>query len=250
MANILPRADCARPAKGKIMPVPGNTTASQSKAGTTSPQPSQAAQQTLPVVVPPPAGATLPAAKPKRRWWIWGIGGLVAAGLAGLLYLQPWATPIAAVTVETVVPGPVMRVLAVNGRIAGLLSLEVRPLVSGTLVEVLVTEGDTAPLSGVLMRLDTAAQQAVVRQALAGLDAAWVAQEEAAATLSRTQALGANAARVVLDNAARAAQTAAQEVARMTALLEPLAIAFISLIVGFVALSLVLALSSVYEGVV
>ncbi|WP_426041902.1 type II secretion system F family protein [Brevundimonas sp. TWP2-3-4b1] len=37
---------------------------------------------------------------------------------------------------------------------------------------------------------------------------------------------------------------------RMTALLEPTAIALISLIVGFVALSLVLALSSVYEGVV
>lgn len=37
---------------------------------------------------------------------------------------------------------------------------------------------------------------------------------------------------------------------RLTALLEPAAIATISLIVGFVALSLVLALSSVYEGVV
>lgn len=37
---------------------------------------------------------------------------------------------------------------------------------------------------------------------------------------------------------------------RMTSLLEPLAIAVISLVVGFVALSLVLALSSVYEGVV
>ena len=37
---------------------------------------------------------------------------------------------------------------------------------------------------------------------------------------------------------------------RLTALIEPLAIAFISLIVGFVALSLVLALSSVYEGAV
>ncbi len=37
---------------------------------------------------------------------------------------------------------------------------------------------------------------------------------------------------------------------RMTALLEPLAIAVISVVVGFVALSLVLALSSVYEGVV
>lgn len=37
---------------------------------------------------------------------------------------------------------------------------------------------------------------------------------------------------------------------RMTALMEPLAIAMISLLVGFVALSLVLALSSVYEGAV
>jgi general secretion pathway protein F len=37
---------------------------------------------------------------------------------------------------------------------------------------------------------------------------------------------------------------------RMTALLEPMAIGFISILVGFVALSLVLALSSVYEGVV
>jgi len=37
---------------------------------------------------------------------------------------------------------------------------------------------------------------------------------------------------------------------RMTSLLEPAAIGAISLIVGFVALSLVLALSSVYEGVV
>lgn len=37
---------------------------------------------------------------------------------------------------------------------------------------------------------------------------------------------------------------------RMTSLLEPLAIAVISIVVGFVALSLVLALSTVYEGVV
>lgn len=37
---------------------------------------------------------------------------------------------------------------------------------------------------------------------------------------------------------------------RMTALLEPAAIATISLLVGFIALSLVLALSSVYEGVI
>ncbi len=196
---------------------PGKTAASKTTTGNASPQP---APQTLPVVVPHMAGASTVAAKPKHRWWMGLVGGAMAAGLAGLLYLQPWATPVAVVTVETVVPGAVTRVLAVNGRIAGVRSVEVRPLVSGTLIAVLVAEGDTIPQSGILMRLDTAAQQAIVRQALAGLDAALVAQEEAAATLARTRALGANAARMVLDNAARAAQTAAQEVARMTALLE------------------------------
>ena len=122
--------------------------------------------------------------------------------------------------VETVVPGPVTRVLAVNGRIAGVRSVDVRPLVSGTLVEALVAEGDTVTRGQTLMRLDTAAQQAIVRQALAGLDAALVAQEDAIATHERTRALGTNAARVVLESAARAEQSAAQEVARMTALLE------------------------------
>ena len=117
-------------------------------------------------------------------------------------------------------PGPVTRVLAVNGRIAGVRSVDVRPLVSGTLVEVLVAEGDMVTAGQTLMQLDTAAQQAIVRQALAGLDAALVAQEDAVATLARTQALGANVARVVLESAERAEQTAAQEVARMTALLD------------------------------
>lgn len=122
--------------------------------------------------------------------------------------------------VETVALAPVTRVLAVNGRIAGVRSVDVRPLVSGTLVEVLVAEGDTVARTQPLTRLDTSAQQAVVKQALAGLDAAFVAQQDASATHARTKALGTNAARVVLESAARAEQTAAQEVSRMGALLE------------------------------
>ena len=70
------------------------------------------------------------------------------------------------------------------------------------------------------MQLDSAAQQAFVRQAMAGLDAALVAQEDARATLARTRALGDTEARVVLESAVRAEQSAAQEVARMQALLE------------------------------
>lgn len=144
----------------------------------------------------------------------------MVAGLGWLMYLEPWATPVPVVTVETVALVPVTRVLAVNGRIAGVRSVDVRPLVSGTLVEVLIAEGDLVTRSQTLLRLDMAAQQAIVRQAAAGLDAALVAQEDAVATLERTRALGTNAARLVLESAARAAQTAAQEVARMTALLE------------------------------
>jgi RND family efflux transporter MFP subunit len=151
---------------------------------------------------------------------MWAGGGVLVIGLAGLFYLQPWATPAPVVMVETVALGPVTRVLAVNGRIAGVRSVDVRPLVSGTLVEVSVAEGDIVTRNQALMQLDTATQQAVVRQAVAGLDAAFVAQDDAVATLARTRTLGANVARVVLETAVRAEQAAAQEVARMTALLD------------------------------
>lgn len=202
------------------MPVSRNDSAIPGKTKTRSPRTRQAVQQLLPVIVPPLASPPNAAPKPKRRWWMWAVGGLLAAGLAIVIYLQPWATPIPVVTVETVILGPVIRVLAVNGRIAGLQSVDVRPLVSGTLIEVPVAEGDTVTRNQTLMQFDTAAQQAIVRQAVASLDAALVAQDEAVATLARTRALGANAARVVLETAVRAVQSAEQEVARMKALLE------------------------------
>lgn len=202
------------------MPVPEKDTTIQGKTDTASPQPAQTGQPSLPTIVPPLADVPASAPDSKKCWWIWAAGGAVAAGLAGLLYLQPWSAPVTAVAVETVALAPVTRVLAVNGRIAGVRSVDVRPLVSGTLVEVLVAEGDTVARTQPLTRLDTSAQQAVVKQALAGLDAAFVAQQDASATHARTKALGTNAARVVLESAARAEQTAAQEVSRMGALLE------------------------------
>jgi RND family efflux transporter MFP subunit len=202
------------------MLVPGKDCVIPARLETVLAQSAHAGQQKLPVVLPPQA--IPPPARPKleRRWWLWTVGGILAVGLLGLMYLQPWARAIAEVTVETVVPGPVSRVLAVNGRIAGVRSVDVRPMVSGTLVEVSVVEGENVTSGQALMRLDTAAQQAIVRQALAGMDAALVAQEDAVATHARTRALGPNAARVLLESAARAEQTAAQEVARMTALME------------------------------
>lgn len=202
------------------MPVQREPIAGQDATKTASSQMAQVGQETLPVVVPPVTNAPAAAPKTKSRRWMWAVGGVLVMGLAGLFYLQPWATPVPVVMVETVALGPVTRVLAVNGRIAGVRSVDVRPLVSGTLVEVLVAEGDVVTRNRALMQLDTAAQQAVVRQAVAGLDAALLVQDDAVATLARTRRLGANVARVALETAVRAEQTAAQEVARMTALLD------------------------------
>jgi RND family efflux transporter MFP subunit len=155
-----------------------------------------------------------------RRIWIW-IVGLVLAGGAGLgLFLQPWASGPVVVAVETVTLAPVTRVLAVNGRIEALHSVDVRVQVGGTLTDVFVVEGDSVQSGGVIARIDATAQQAIARQAMAGLDAALVAQAQAQATLERTRALGANVARTAMESAESAAQSAAQDVARMTALLD------------------------------
>lgn len=171
----------------------------------------------VPAVVPQPP---VPPPQPRRPNWFWWAGGIVAAGLAALLYLQPWVPADLVVGVEVVTMAPVTRVLAVNGRIAGVQSVDVRPQVSGTLTEVLVAEGNEVEVGSAVAQVDPSSQAAVVRQALAGLDAALVAEADAQATFARTDALGTNVARAVLESAARSVQTAAQEVARMTALLD------------------------------
>lgn len=202
------------------MPVPGQDQTRPAPTDAQKPQPAIAGQQALAIVAAPPKAPLAAAPEPTRRLWPWAVAAIVALALAGLAVFQPWAASIASVMTETVVPGPVTRGLAVNGRIAGLRSVAVKALVSGTLVDLSVAEGDTVTRDQILMRLDRAAQQAAVRQAMAGLDSALVAQAEAAATVARTRALGANAPRVTLDTAARAEQRAGQEVARMAALLD------------------------------
>lgn len=115
---------------------------------------------------------------------------------------------------------PVTRLLAVNGRIAALHTVDVRALIGGSLVQVAASEGQQVEAGQVLARIDATAQDAIVRQALAGLDAALVAQEQADATYARSLALGANVSAAALDADRRRAQTAMQEVARMEAVLE------------------------------
>ncbi|MGY6633201.1 MAG: efflux RND transporter periplasmic adaptor subunit [Alkalilacustris sp.] len=174
----------------------------------------------LPAVRAPGETGSAGPARSGRRARLVAIGIAVAAGSGLLLYLQPWAPGAVPVAIEIAAPAPVTRVLAVNGRIAARHSVDVRALVGGALTGVRVEEGDSVRMDAELARLDSAAQQAQVRQAIAGLDAALVAQEQALDTQARTEALGASVSRTALEAADRAVRSAAQEVARTTALFD------------------------------
>jgi membrane fusion protein (multidrug efflux system) len=140
--------------------------------------------------------------------------------MAAVASSQFWMVRPTRVLVEVVTSAPVTRVLAVNGRIAARHSVDLRPSVGGALVALPVAEGDPVEAGQVLARIDAEAQNAVVRQAKAALDAALIARDEARETYDRSFTLGANVARSVLDTQARAVQTAEQDVARLTAVLE------------------------------
>jgi RND family efflux transporter MFP subunit len=174
----------------------------------------------LPAVQPPPAAQPPRPARRRQRRWLLAAGIVLVGGLGLGLLLQPWATGPTLVMVEIAEQAPVARVLAVNGRIAARRSVDVRALVGGALAEVRVAEGDSVAMRAELARLDSAAPQAALRQAVAGLDAALVAQEQSRDTFARTEALGETVTRTALEAAARAVQSATQEVARTTALVD------------------------------
>jgi RND family efflux transporter MFP subunit len=165
------------------------------------------------------------APNPRRRRWLWGGAALLALSLAILAYTQLWMTRPPLVPVEIAAPAPVTRVLAVNGRIAAVRSVDVRATVSGRLATLAVAEGDAVDAGQVLAEIDAEAQSAAVRQAVAALDAALVAEAQARETYDRLLSLGTNVARSTLETEARAVQSAGQEVARVTAILDQARIA-------------------------
>ncbi|WP_309663513.1 efflux RND transporter periplasmic adaptor subunit [Tabrizicola sp.] len=183
-----------------------------------APLPAKIGQLTVPAVqVPPPPVTPAPQ---KRSRWIWaGLAALVVVA-TGLWYFEPWVTKGLPVTVETVAPAPLMRVLAVNGRIAPLHLVDVKPSAGGELTDVLVGEGAAVAKGEVLARLDASGQQAIVRQAMAGLDAGLVGLSQADADLVRAEALGQNVARTALAEARTTQQTATQEVMRLKAVFD------------------------------
>ncbi len=161
----------------------------------------------------------------RHGFWWWGGAILAAVMLMAALYIQPWTEKPAVVALEVVTPGPLTRLLAVNGKVAALHSVDVRSTVSGRLQGIIANVGDTLRQGDVLARIESAQQQAVVRQALAALDAGLVGLAQAEARVARDRALGANVSRAALEDAQRAAQIAAQEVGRLTALFDQAQIA-------------------------
>jgi RND family efflux transporter MFP subunit len=157
--------------------------------------------------------------------WRWGAALLLALLLGGIAFARFWMAGPPVVAVETATWAPVTRVLAVNGRIAAVNAVDMRPTVTGSLIALPVAEGDLVAAGQILARIDAAAQNAMVRQAMAGLDSALVAQKQARETYERAAALGPNVASTVLESNAYAVQTAAQEVARQTAALDQAQIA-------------------------
>lgn len=157
---------------------------------------------------------------PKRRWGLWAIAAVVGIGLAGFAASQIWMSgpPLAAVEIAAL--APVTRVLAVNGQVTAARSVEMKPLVTGTITAVPVAEGDQVLAQQILVQIDTAAQNAIVRQAVAALDAATVNREQATEAYDRAVSLGANLAKTARDVDANALALATQEVARQTAALD------------------------------
>ncbi|WP_019953298.1 efflux RND transporter periplasmic adaptor subunit [Yoonia vestfoldensis] len=154
-----------------------------------------------------------------RRRWIFGAAGLLGLAVAGLFWSQFWMARPIPVAVEIASLAPITRVLAVNGRIAAAHSIDVRSVVSGNLSRLSAAEGDVVEKDQILAQVDAAAQNAIVRQSMAALDTALVAQRQATETYDRAVALGGNVPRATLEANAFAVQSAAQEVARLTALL-------------------------------
>lgn len=174
---------------------------------------------TTALVAQPAASAAAPKASP-RSWKRFAIVAAVALGLGALAWWQPWVAPVPQVIVETVTAGPVSRVLAVNGRIAALQSVDVRSSVPGQMAVVLVAVGDSVVAGDVIARLTNTQPGAQVAQSFAAFDAGLVHLQQAQADAERDRALGGNIPRKTLDAADLAVTAAVAEVERLQALLD------------------------------
>ncbi len=175
--------------------------------------------QTKPAPVTGAGPQSVGAEHPWPWRWISALAIVLIIG-GGLFYYQPFTTKPAAVTFETAAAGPVTRVLAVNGRIAATHSVDVRAQVSGTIAALPVVEGASVQAGDVLAQIDPTAQEAKMRQSRASLDAGHVAETLANANYTRLAALKGVVTRTSIETAQSNAQSASEDVRRLTALLD------------------------------
>jgi len=124
------------------------------------------------------------------------------------------------VPIQTLVAGPVTRVVAVTGRTAAETQVNITAAVSARVEAVPVAEGDQVAANDLLVTLDDSRQQLVVHQALSSLEAAKLARQAAREDADRADALGARIPATEREDAHRALQRAENEVDRLTAALE------------------------------
>lgn len=158
-----------------------------------------------------------PQTTPRRGRWIrWLILFVIVAGAGyGVMVWQPWMTKPQVVQVETLAPAPARRVLAVNGRVAALNGIEIRPAVSGQLTEVLVTENDLVAAGDILARIEDALARSDLDQAVAQQGAGQVRLTQAQSAFDRARALGGNVARSTVEDAELSLQIAQGDLARL-----------------------------------
>jgi RND family efflux transporter MFP subunit len=170
------------------------------------------------VPVSPPASARA-GGWPKRFAGLLAIAAsLIAAGVLWFALGSGLGPP--SVSIQTLVAGPVTRVVAVTGRTAAETKVNITAAVSARVEAVPVAEGDQVAADDLLLTLDDSRQQLVVRQALSSLDAAILTRQAAQADADRATALGASIPATEREDADRALQRAENEVEQLTAALE------------------------------
>jgi len=127
---------------------------------------------------------TPPRRSARRRWVPWVVGAtLLLAVLATRRYVlgrevEAWR----------LVPTALVQTVVATGRVSALARVEIGSLVAGTVVEVLVREGDRVGQGGVLVRIKDDEARAAVAQARSG-----VAQAQAAVAQAVAGAVAASA---------------------------------------------------------
>lgn len=171
--------------------------------------------------VRPPAADDRMARRRRRRLAWLAFLSLLAAMAAGYAYFaRPWQERPATVAIERIVRAPLIRALAVNGRVAAERSVDVRALVPGTVREVLAAVGDEVGAGAALARLDDVEAMAAVAQAQAALEAGEVRVAQARLAADRARALGDVAPRRTVEDADLQLAAATKEVERLRGALQ------------------------------